>query len=84
MEDQLAIKEKLKKNQMDKTKLVSHFKGGGGGGRGVVVVVRNRLRGRGREKRREEEEEEEGIEEKKGMDFVWIFMGFYGLVWILV
>ena len=33
-----------------------------------------------REKIREEEEEEEGREEQK----VWIFMGFYGLVWILV
>ena len=72
MEDQLAINIFLK-NQMNKTKLVSHLEGGGG----------NWLRGRGREKRREKEEEEEGREEKK-YGFLWISLDtcidFYGFV----
>ena len=58
---------------MDKTKLVSDFEGIGGGG-GSVKKERKREKKRGRKRKRRE----------KGMDFVWIFMGFYGLVWILV
>ena len=59
---------------MDKTKLVSHFEGGKGES---VKRERKREKKRGRRGRRRKRR-------AKGMDFVWIFMGFYGLVWILV
>ena len=36
-----------------------------------------------REKKRGRRRRRRKIREK-GLDFVWIFMGFYGLVWILV
>ena len=83
MEDQLAIKEKLKKNQMDKTKLVSHFEGGGGGGGGGGAGAGAGGRGVAgqtvkRERKREKKRERRGRRRKrraKGMDF-------YGFLWI--
>ena len=57
-----------KKNQMDKTKLVSHFEGGGGVAGKTVK----------RERKREKKRERRGRRRKrraKGMDF-------YGFLWI--
>ena len=56
----------------NKTKLVYHFEGGES-----VMRERKREKKRGRRGRKRKRR-------AKGMDFVWIFMGFYGLVWILV
>ena len=75
MTDQFAIKEKFKKNQMDKTKLVSHFEGGEEG--------EERKEERKKRKKKEEKRKRYGF----CMDFygfLWISLDtciyFYGFV----